>query len=213
MECLELTRMRILLTLRSVSRCLPSRVFLRGCFPPPLLFEIFWDTKILLLLAGCPCCCLGHQEMLYHLENDACPEAGTALHPSRRAAGVAAGGLTYWAAARTVGALAEFSRREGVATWALVAGTVAYVFLSSLFVFYVYARKCFGSSRPAVRRVVGSGGGGGRGGGPDGGVELVGRERVGRERVAAGAGGDGEAGAGTAEVSRLLGGGDPMKDR
>lgn len=151
------------------------------------------------------------QEMLEALENDPSPDAGTALDPSRRFAGVAAAGLTYWAAASATGALVRLSRREGVAIWALVVGALAYVFLSTVFVFYVYARKCF--SKPAAARS----GGGGRGraaeNGEHGGVALVGGSRDG-----GGDKGAAEAG-GTTEFSRLLGGGassretDQIKDR
>lgn len=154
-----------------------------------------------------------HQEMLEALDEDPSPDAGTALDPSRRAASVAAAGVTYWAAAAAARALVRFSRREGVAVWALVVGALAYIFLSTVFVFYVYARKCFSS--PPARR-YGTGGGGGRGraavnGGK--GVALV-------EGVKDGAGGKGGGEAvGTTEFSRLLGGdagsleADRMKDR
>lgn len=152
--------------------------------------------------------------MLEALEKDPSPDAGTALDPSRRAAGVAAAAVTYWAAATAARSLVRFSRREGVAVWALVVGALAYVFLSTVFVFYVYARKCFSKPAAAARR----GGGGGRGRGRaaengGSGVAVVGGARDG----VGGKGGPEEVG--TTEFSRLLGGGtssreaDQMKDR
>lgn len=124
----------------------------------------------------------------------AIPEAGTPLSPSRRAASFAATAVTYWAASRVGKAVVTFSRREGVAVWALVVGAAAYVFLSTVFVFFVYARKCFSKPRP---RGGGSGGVGVGGVGGSGGVELV-------RGVAAVANG----GEGTTELlSGLLGGG------
>lgn len=127
--------------------------------------------------------------MLKALEKDM-PEAGTPLSPSRRAASVAATAVTYWAAARVGKAVVNFSRREGVAVWTLVVGAAAYVFLSTVFVFFVYARKCF--SKP--RRHVGGGGSGGGSGGV--GVEFV------KEGAVA------NGGEGTAELPGLLGKGD-----
>ncbi|CAM9239422.1 unnamed protein product [Ectocarpus fasciculatus] len=126
------------------------------------------------------------QEILEALDQDDVPEAGAALDPSRRAASLAATAFTYWAAARAGKALMNFSRREGVAVWALVAGAVAYVFLSTVFVFFVYARKCFS----APRRVGVRGGGGA---GTAGGLGLTG------DGVAVN-GGEGRGG--TAELSR-----------
>ena len=149
------------------------------------------------------------QEMLEALDNDPSPDAGTALDPSRRAAGVAAAAVTYWATASATSALMRFSRREGVAIWALVAGALAYVFLSTVFVFYVYARKCFSKHTPA--RVRGAGGRGRVAENGGAGVVLAGG--------ASGAAGPGGAeAAGTTEFSRLLGGAgsqevDQMKDR
>lgn len=133
------------------------------------------------------------QEMLEAVEKDM-PEAGTPLAPSRRAASVAATAVTYWAAARVGRAVVSFSRREGVAVWALVVGAAAYVFLSTVFVFFVYARKCFSKPR---RRIDGGGGGGGvKEAGGGGGGELV------RDGAVA------NGGEGTTELSALLGGGD-----
>lgn len=138
--------------------------------------------------------------MLKALEKDM-PEAGTPLSTSRRAASVAATAVTYWAASRVGKAVVTFSRREGVAVWALVVGAAAYVFLSTVFVFFVYARKCFSKPR-------GGGGGGGVGGVGSEGIELV-------SGVAVTNGGEG-----TTELSGLLGGGgggnrevDQRKDR
>ncbi|CAN0126590.1 unnamed protein product [Ectocarpus sp. 12 AP-2014] len=127
------------------------------------------------------------QEILEALDQDDVPEAGAALDPSRRAASLAATAFTYLAAARAGKALVSFSRREGVAVWALVAGAVAYVFLSTVFVFYVYARKCFS----APRRVGVRGGGGAET--VSGGLGLT-------DEVAVN-GGEGRGG-GTAELSR-----------
>ncbi|CAM9194821.1 unnamed protein product, partial [Ectocarpus sp. 12 AP-2014] len=126
-------------------------------------------------------------EILEALDQDDVPEAGAALDPSRRAASLAATAFTYLAAARAGKALVSFSRREGVAVWALVAGAVAYVFLSTVFVFYVYARKCFS----APRRVGVRGGGGAET--VSGGLGLT-------DEVAVN-GGEGRGG-GTAELSR-----------
>lgn len=151
--------------------------------------------------------------MLEALENDPSPDAGTALDPSRRAAGVAAAAVTYWASASATSALVRFSRREGVAIWAIAVGALAYIFFSTVFVFYVYARKCF--SKPAAAR-AGGGGGGGRGRAAENGGAGV--ALAGGASGVAGTGGT-EAAAGTSEFSRLLGGGagsreaDQMKDR
>ncbi|CAB1118798.1 unnamed protein product [Ectocarpus sp. CCAP 1310/34] len=128
------------------------------------------------------------KEILEALDQANVPEAGAALDPSRRAASLAATAFTYLAAARAGKALVSFSRREGVAVWALVAGAVAYVFLSTVFVFYVYARKCFS----APRRVGVRGGGGA--GTVSGGLGLT------DDGVAVN-GGEGR-GVGTAELSR-----------
>lgn len=114
------------------------------------------------------------------------PEAGAPLDPSRRVASLAATAFTYWAAALAGKALVSFSRREGVAVWALVTGALAYVFLSTVFVFYVYARKCFSAPRRVGLR-------GGGGAGTAGGLGLT------EDGVAVNGG---EARGGTTEVSR-----------
>ena len=90
------------------------------------------------------------------------PEAGIALGLSRRAASTAATALTYVLTAGAVRGLADVCRREGVSLWALAAGFGAYAAVSTLFVYFVYAGKCFGSTGKR-RRKAGSTAGRGRG--------------------------------------------------
>ncbi|CAM9773849.1 unnamed protein product, partial [Ectocarpus sp. 6 AP-2014] len=147
-------------------------------------------------------------EILEALDQDDVPEAGAALDPSRRAASLAATAFTYLAAARAVKALVSFSRREGVAVWALVAGAVAYVFLSTVFVFYVYARKCF--SAPRRVGVRGGGGAGAVSGGlglTDDGVAVNGGEGHGGGSAGLSRGGEGRSREGESDVT------EQMKDR
>lgn len=80
--------------------------------------------------------------MLQAMEEEA-PEAGRILGLSRRLKSIAASAFTYWTAVRAARLLADFSHREEVAIWALVMGGLAYMALSTLFVYFVYARRCF----------------------------------------------------------------------
>ena len=82
------------------------------------------------------------QEMLEAVQKEV-PEAGCALSTTRRAANILATGLTYWAAGVASKLAIKFCRREEVSMWALGAWTVAYVGISTAFVYFVYARKCF----------------------------------------------------------------------
>lgn len=146
------------------------------------------------------------QEILEALDQDDVPEAGAALDPSRRAASLAATAFTYLAAARAGKALVSFSRREGVAVWALVAGAVAYVFLSTVFVFYVYARKCF--SAPPRVGVRGGGAGTAVGLGlTDDGVAVNGGKGRGGGTAELSRGGEGRSREGESDVT------DQMKER
>eukprot|EP00904_Undaria_pinnatifida_P004875 jgi/Undpi1/1517/HiC_scaffold_11.g04907.m1 len=85
------------------------------------------------------------------------PEAGCALDPSRRAVNILATGFTYWMASMAGKMAVKFCRREEVSMWAVGAWAFAYVVVSTAFVYFVYARKCFSTT------CVGRGGGGGRG--------------------------------------------------
>lgn len=71
------------------------------------------------------------------------PDAGIAPSPARRLASFTATCFVYCATAGVWCLAASFSRREGVSFWALVTGGVAYTVVSTLFVYYVYAKKCF----------------------------------------------------------------------
>lgn len=89
---------------------------------------------------------LAIQEMLQAV-GDPAPEAGRPLDPSQRAMSFAAVAVTYWAGGHAVSLVRAFARREGVAVWALVAGGVAYVALSTCFVYFVYVRRCLSGPR------------------------------------------------------------------
>lgn len=103
-------------------------------------------------------CLWVNQEMLDAVEVKA-PEAGTALGPSRRAISTAATALTYCLTGYALRSLTILCRREGVAIWALIAGFSAYTAISTLFVYFVYARKSFSGKRKAT--TMGSGRGNG----------------------------------------------------
>lgn len=109
------------------------------------------------------------------------PEAGCALGPTRRAGNILATGLTYWAAGVASKMAIKFCRREEVSMWAVGAWAFAYVIVSTVFVYFVYARKCFSTTCVARDGVQGGGGGGKRGGlvskgGGDGDVSEEGEE-------------------------------------
>lgn len=108
------------------------------------------------------------QEMLDAVEVKT-PEAGSVLGPSRRAISTAATTLTYCLTGYALRALTTLCRREGVAIWALIAGFSAYTAISTLFVYFVYARKSF-SGRPKATAT-----GSGRG---DGSKVMKGKEVV-----------------------------------
>lgn len=91
------------------------------------------------------------------------PEAGCALGPTRRVGNILATGFTYWAAGVASKIAIKFCRREEVSMWAVGAWAFAYVIVSTVFVYFVYARKCF--STTCVARDGVQGGGGGRKGG------------------------------------------------
>lgn len=97
-------------------------------------------------------------EMLDAVAKEA-PGAGHGLALSHRMKSIAACAFTYWAAVRSARLLVAFSRREGVEIWALVSGGFAYMVLSTLFVYFVYARRCFSSGSHKVRGGSGKEGG------------------------------------------------------
>lgn len=97
------------------------------------------------------------------------PEAGSALGPSRRAISTAATALTYCLTGYALRALTILCRREGVAIWALIAGFSTYTAISTLFVYFVYARKSCSGRRKAT--AMGSGRG-------NGSKEMKGKEVV-----------------------------------
>lgn len=107
------------------------------------------------------------------------PEAGCPLGPTRRAGNILATGFTYWAAGVASKMAIKFCRREEVSMWAVGAWAFAYVVVSTAFVYFVYARKCF-STRCVARDGVRGAGGGGKGeglvskgsGGGDGSEEV-----------------------------------------
>lgn len=83
------------------------------------------------------------------------PEAGRPLTLFQRMKSFGAVAVTYWVAGRALTWLTTFARREGVAIWALVAGSFAYIALSTIFVYFVYARRCLSGRGRA--RAVGAG--------------------------------------------------------
>lgn len=79
--------------------------------------------------------------------------AGHAMPPSSRFTSFTACAVMFWVTARGWRLIATFSRREGVDLSVLVAGGLAYMALSTMFVYFVYARRCFssgGTGSPAL---------------------------------------------------------------